>query len=145
MLVVAIVVLQGEFEVDVVLGGGLDVHHRVHRDLALVEKADEAGEAVGRPEHLAAALGAFVGEDDAHARVEERELAQAGGDDIPLVDGVGAEHRRIRLVVDPGATFVAAADHLQRAGGLAAGEAQAAVRAIAVHVRDQPFADCVDA
>ena len=63
----------------------------VHRLLGLVEVLDELADAALVLEGLLAASVALVGERDQEPRVQERELAQAAGEDVVLELGDGED------------------------------------------------------
>ena len=124
---VAVVVLQRDFDLDVV---ALRFHHDrlvVQHGLAAVEMLDELGDAAGVAEFGAASLaglgigGALVGERDFKALVEEGEFAQTLGQGVVVVFG-GGEDGLVGQEVDLGAAPLAGAGLAQLAGGNAAAE-----------------------
>src|SRR5690349_5415680 len=75
-LLVAVVVLEGDLDLDVVLLPLEEEHLRVDRGLVLVQVLDELDDAALVEEGVAPPV-ALVLDDDLEALVEERELAQA--------------------------------------------------------------------
>ena len=93
VLVVAVVVLHGELDADVV-ARRLDVDDfGVQRLAGRVQVLHELLEAALRVEGLGLFLaGALVGERDHHALVQERELAQAHRQRVVAIDEIGEDH-----------------------------------------------------
>jgi hypothetical protein len=148
VLVVPVVVLQGDL--DLGFGArGLDVDHVLVQRLAaaaqvLHELAETALVVVVVAPHLAALFGggALVREGDAHALVQERQLAEAVAERIERVGGL-LEDLRIGLEADRGAAFGRGADDLQLLGLVAAAEGDLVHLAVAAHLHAQPLAQRV--
>jgi hypothetical protein len=124
---VAVVVLEGDVDLDAVAHGFHDDGLLMQHLLAAVEMLDELGDAAGVFELGAAGFagfgvgGALVGERDLEALVEEGHLAQALGQRVVVELGDG-EDGLVGQEVDLGAAALAGAGLAQLAGGRAAAE-----------------------
>ena len=109
---------------------------------AEVQGLDVADDAVGVSELLAAA-GGLLAEADVDAGVEEGELVEALGEDVPLEGAGGAvgflEDGVVEVEGDGGAGALGGAHHMERLGDLAAGEADAVALAVAAHLDLHPL------
>ena len=115
---------------------------------AEVEGLDVAGDAVGVAELLAAA-GRLLGEADVDAGVQEGELVEALGEDVPL-EGAGRavgflEDCVVEVEGDRRAGAFRGADDMERLGDLAAREADAVALAVAADLDLHPLGEGVDA
>ncbi len=123
--------------------GGNREHVGVQHGLAAVDVFDEALHAAREREVLFLAL-ALVDQADLHAIVQERQLAQALGEDLVVIldvgedDGVGQEAHF-------GAALVGRARHRQRRDALALAEFHLVHLAVAADGQAQPFGQRVDA
>src|SRR5262249_44779888 len=114
---VAVVVLQRDFDFDVA-ALALHVNRRiVQRFLAAVEMLDEFGDAAGEAE-LGALFGAFVGERDLQAFVEESIFGEARGERVVAENGF-FEDRGVGMKSDFGSGFACFSGLLQLRSGLA--------------------------
>ena len=125
---VAVVVLQGDVDLDAVAQGLHDDGLVVQDGLAAVEMLDELGDAAGVAELGAAGFaglgvgGALVGERDFQALVEEGHLAQPLGERV-VVELGGGEDGLVGQEVDLGAATLAGAGFLELRCGSALGVA----------------------
>ena len=87
----------------------------------------------------------LVGQLDADARVEERQLAQPLGQDLVLEFARGQEDLRVGLEGDLGAGLLGVADHRHLLDRLALRKAHLVDLAAAPHLGLEPFGDGVDA
>jgi len=114
---VGVVPLHRDLDADRAFLGAEPEHALVDRALGAVEVRDEGLQAARVLEGLGLAV-ALVVEVDAHAGVEERELAQALGEDVVVELDVREDGRR-RLEAHAGAGAVGGADHGERRDGIA--------------------------
>ena len=138
VLVVAVLVLQGDIDVDVVLD-------RVERDrlgmgglLVPVQPLDELGQPALGVERFALALFALVLDRDRDPLVEERELSQPvrqGG----VVELENLEDLRVGLEADRRAGAARLAEHIELLHRLAADERHVVPVAVAVHDHLEPL------
>ena len=143
VLVVAVLVLQGDVHLDVVLGGGERDRLGVQRLLVAVEPLDELDQAALGQERLRLGrLLPLVLDADRHAAVEERELAQPVGQGgvVELEDG---EDLGVGLEADDGAGALGLAQHRELLDRLAPDEAHVVPLAVAVDDDLQPLAERV--
>ena len=142
--VVGLGVLHRDLDDDIVLLA-LEIDHvRVHRRLVAVEVLDKLQDAAVVFEHLHAAGGLLL-ERDLRAAVEEGELAQAGGKDVPLEAALVREDRHVRHEGDLRAGLGGFADGDQLGHLHAALEALVVDLAVALDLDLQPFGEGVDA
>ena len=123
-----------------------DVDDVVERGLALVDVGDELADAALVVEgFLVALLALVVGEGDAHAAVEEGELAQAVGQGLPLEAVAVLEDLGVGHEGDGGAGGLGVADLGDGAAGAAALVALAVDVAIALDLHFHPLGEGVHA
>ncbi len=144
VLVVAVLVLQGDIDIDIV-AGGREMHRLgVERLLVAVEILHELDQTALVEEllHLGSLL-ALVGQHDPDAAVEEGELAEPLRQGVPRV----FQHRenlRVGLEGHRGAGAGRHPDHAQLLGGVAADKRHLVARAGAIDRDRQLFGEGVD-
>ena len=144
VLVVPVLVLQGDVDLDVVLDGREGDHLRVQRLLVPVQPFHELDQAALGEEllllHLVLPL---VAEDDRDALVQERELTEAVGE-RRVAELQHREHFGVGLEGDGGAGALGLAEDAERLGGLATGKGHVMPAAVAVHHHLEPLREGVD-
>ena len=144
VLVVAVLVLQGDVHIHVVLDRGERDRLGVERLLVAVEPLDELHQAALGEEGLRLGrLLPLVLDRDAHALVEERELAEPVGQ-RGVVELQHGEDLGIGLEPDGGARAPRLADGLELPHGLAAHERHPVAAAVAIHDDLEPLGQRVD-
>ena len=135
--VVAIVVLHGDFDFGAFGRLTHQVDHRMHRFFARIQIAHKTGEAVGVVEDLAFAFFAFVAQGDAHAVIQEGQLAHARRHRGIDVDQIRAKDFGVRMPGDLGAAVGGIGNGLKAADSSAFGKAHAIMLAVTMDFGDQ--------
>ena len=143
VLRVGVGVLQADLALDALLRSAEEDDRGMHGRLVRVEVADELDDAALEAEALRA-LAVDVGDRDGDAAVQEGQLAQAVGQDVPL-EGVAGEDRAVRHERDTGAGVRRGADLRKLGDRRAALEALVVELSVAADLDDEPLAQGVDA
>ena len=143
-LVVAVMVLKGDFRHAVVLGSGHVDDLGVDGILAAVEVGDELPDAAGVAHGLLhRLLPPAVRDADLEPGVEEGLLPHAGAEDLVVIDRV-LEHLRVRLEGDLRAVTLRDADDGHLLGDLASGKLHLVDLPVLEDLHLQPLAEGVD-